>query len=316
MNKQAALFSAALIALAACTPPVADNNPAGPEPDVLATIAHNESVAVGAEGVVYFTEMATRTIGGFTPGEGLFNCRSNSNRASGLAFDSEGRLVVAEVSTGRRREPRVTRTDMTTGSEEVLATSYQGQPFNGPNDVAVDSRGNVFFTDPGDSAPAGVYRIDLDGSLTRILTAPDIEWPNGIAISPDDRTLYLGESSSAEDGNRLIRAYDLARDGSVSNMRVVFLYQGGHGPDGIALDIEGNLYVAAGSNRRWRQDGPVGLRPGIHVISPEGQVLRVFPVYEDYITDCAFGGPDGKTLYITAGRSLLSVRTEIAGARR
>ena len=147
-------------------------------------------------------------------------------------------------------------------------------------------------------------------------TVPDIKRPNEVVVSIDDRFLYLGESSSAENGNRLVRAYDLAEDGSVSNMRVLFRYRGKHGPDGLAVNSAGNLYVAGGANLNWRKGDRDGPPPGIHVLTPAGRLLHTYPVYEDYISDCAFGGPDRKTLYITAGKSLFSVRTEIAGTRR
>jgi gluconolactonase len=313
--RAAVVLLSALIFATACRQDSPEARSAA-EPELLAAIAHNEGVAVNADGVLYFSEMATRTIVGFAPGKGLFNFREDSNRASGLAFDNQGRLVACEVSTPSRKEPRVTRTEMATGEVEILATGFEGQPFNGPNGVTVDSRDRIYFTDPGSSVPSSVYRIDLDGSLSRIVSVPDIEWPNGVVVSPNDRTLYVGESGSAEEGNRLIRAYELSTDGSVSNMRVVYRYEGPHGPDGMSVDVAGNLYVAAGSNLNWRKGHQAGPPPGIHVISPDGEVLGNQPVYEDYITDCAFGGPDMKTLYITAGKSLFSVRTEIAGTRR
>src|SRR6185436_12089411 len=117
----------------------------------------------------------------------------------------------------REMKPRVTRTHMKTGNVEVLADSFEGKPFVGPNDVTMDSQRRLYFTDlPG----GAVYRIDVDGKLSRILNAPDIQRPNGIQISPDDKTLYLVEANQLEGGARMLRAYDLQPDGTVKNMRV------------------------------------------------------------------------------------------------
>ena len=99
--------------------------------------------------------------------------------------------------------PRITRTDLKTGKMEILATQFQGKPLRGPNDVTMDGKGRLYFTD---MAGVAVYRIDPSGQLARILAAPDIQRPNGIQISPDDKTLYLIEANGADSGARMIRA--------------------------------------------------------------------------------------------------------------
>ena len=162
----------------------------------------------------------------------------------------------------------------------------------------------------------GVYRVDLDGSITQILTEPDIERPNGIVISPDDRTLYLIETAQQAGGARMIRAYDLAQDGSVSNMRVFHDFYPGRSGDGMTIDSEGNLYVAAGLNRLRETSETLDTVAGVHVFSPEGELLEHIPIPEDTITNVAFGGDDLRTLYVTAGKTLFRINTDIQGTRR
>jgi gluconolactonase len=298
------------VLLAACSPrPQPVETVTGPDPDVVAVIAFTEGPTVDADGNVYFTETRGERILKFTPGKGVTTFRENSNAANGLIFDGQWRLIACEGGA----KPRVTRTDLSTGKIEVLAESYEGQPLGSPNDVTLDSKGRIYFTDYRGKS---IYRIDPDGKLARILTAPQIEVPNGIVISPDDKTLYHVESNSAEGGARMIRAWDLSEDGTVSNMRVFYNFYPGRSADGISIDVEGNVYAAAGLNRPRGTSETLDTKPGIHVISPQGKLLKYYPIWEDTITNCAFGGPDMKTLYVTAGKTLFAIRTGIAGTRR
>jgi len=291
-----------------CSPPGRDTL-TGPEAQVVAVVAFTEGPTVDDEGNVYFTETRSERILKFTPGKGVTTFRENSNGANGLIIDPQGRLIACEGGA----RPRLTRTDLATGRVEVLAESYRGEPLESPNDVTLDSKGRIYFTDYRGKA---IYRIDADGTLHRILAAPQIEVPNGIVISPDDKTLYHVESNPAEGGARMIRAWDLAEDGSVSNMRVFYNFYPGRSADGLAIDVEGNVYAAAGLNRRRGTSETLDTRPGIHVISPQGRLLRYYPIWEDTVTNCAFGGPDLRTLYVTAGKTLFAIRTEVAGTRR
>ncbi|MGE0444085.1 MAG: SMP-30/gluconolactonase/LRE family protein [Vicinamibacterales bacterium] len=144
-------------------------------------------------------------------------------------------------------------------------------------------------------------------------------------IAPDDRTLYIIESGAAPDGARMIRAFDLAAGGTARNGRVLFDFPGRSG-DGMSVDVDGNLYVAAGLNepappgalaaaRAWTADALM-TRAGVYVISPAGRLLRFIPIAEDVITNTAFGGADMKTLYVTAGRTLFRLQNPIAGLPR
>jgi gluconolactonase len=284
-------------------------------------VAFTEGPAVDAEGSVFFTETTSHRIMKLSPGGKLSVFREKSNAANGLLFDDQWRLIACEGSNLEINRPRVTRTDMKTGKIDVLAEFYEGKRLNAPNDVTKDSKGRLYFTDfdrPGPErwGTPGVYRIDPDGKVARLLTSPAIQRPNGIVISPDDRTLYLVEANGAEGGARMIRAYDLGTDGSLKNMRVFHNFYPGRSADGLAIDTQGNVYAAAGLNRRRGTHETLDTKPGVHVFSPQGKLLRYIPIWEDTITNCAFGGADMKTLYVTAGKTLFQVRVDVPGTRR
>ena len=295
---------------------------AAQELEVATSLAMTEGPTVDREGNVYFTEIMSQRIMRFGTDGVLSIYRDGSNAANGLLIDPQGRLIACEGSTSAtaqrngltvRGTPRVTRTDLATGQMEILAETYNGAPLVGPNDVTIDGRGRLYFTDFGGAA---VYRIDAPGTLTRILAAPDIQRPNGIQIAPDDTTLYLVEANGAEGGARMIRAYDLLPDGTVRNMRVHYDFSPGRGADGLSVDTQGNLYASAGMHRTRSTAETLATQTGVYVISPRGTLLRFVPVPEDYITNNAFGGPDMKTLYVTAGKTLYRLRTEIPGLPR
>lgn len=292
---------------------------AAQEPQLAATLTFTEGPTVAPDGSVYFTEVVNQRIMKLGTDGKLTIFRENSNVANGLLFDPEGRLIACEGATFQRPGvkvsgiPRVTRTNMKTGQIEVLAESFEGKPLTGPNDVTIDSKGRLYFTELGGAA---VYRLDAPGKIARILAAPDVQNPNGIQISPDDRTLYLVEANQAQGGARLIRAYDLQADGSVINMRVHFDFSPGRSADGMSIDTKGNLWAAAGLNHTRGTSETLDTKCGVHVISPQGKRIQFIPIVEDTITNTAFGGVDMKTLYITAGKNLYQVRTDIAGLPR
>ena len=292
------------------------------ELEIATSVSMLEGPAVDAEGNVYFTDILTQRIMRFSK-DGKFSIfREKSNIANGLVIDPQGRLVAAEGAASPTAErsgmatggiPRVTRTDLKTGKVEVLADRYNGKPLSGPNDVTIDAKGRLYVTD---STGGAVYRIDAPGKIARILAAPEIQRPNGIQISPDDKTLYLVEANGAQGGARMIRAYDLLPDGTVKNMRVFYNFYPGRSADGMSIDTRGNLYAAAGMHRTRGTAETLDTKCGVYVISPQGKLLKFIPVPEDYLTNTAFGGPDMKTLYITAGKTLYKVRNDIAGLPR
>jgi gluconolactonase len=280
------------------------------EPRVEKPVAFLEGPAATGDGTVYFTNTEAEQILRWDPGaRALTVFRDRSNGTNGLRFDREGRLIACERN-------RVTRIDTRTRAVTVLADGYEGKPFGVPNDVEVDLRGRIYFTSrfvAGDSGANGVYRIDPDGKITRILASPAIDMPNGLATSPDDRIFYLIDADGRAGRARRIRAYDLRPDGSVANDRLLHDFFPGRSGDGMRIDAEGNLYVAAGLHRPRGTSETLDTRPGIHVISPSGKLLDWVETPEDTITNCAFGGPDWRTLYIACGKLLLSVRTRIPG---
>jgi gluconolactonase len=288
-------------------------------PEVATTVAFTEGPTVDRNGNVYFTDIITQRILKLSADGVLSIFRENSNVANGLLIDPQGRLIACEGAAFERPgvklkgTPKVTRTELATGRVEVLADSFDGKPLVGPNDVTIDGQGRLYFTELNGAA---VYRIDGPGKVARILAAPDVRSPNGIQISPDDRTLYLIESNQAQGGPRLIRRYDLQPDGTVRNMRVHYDFSPGRSGDGMSIDTQCNLYVSAGMNQLRGTSETLATKTGVYVISPDGKLLKMFPIAEDFITNNAFGGSDMKTLYVTAGKTLYKLRTDIAGLPR
>ena len=167
--------------------------------------------------------------------------------------------------------------------------------------------------DPSKGNVNAVYRIDPDGMVDQVLKWPDIHMPNGIVTSPDNSTLYLIEAHPDADQHRDIRAYDIHEDGSLGNERVLIDFYPGRSGDGMCIDAEGNLYVAAGLHATRETSETLDTRPGIHVISPQGELLAYQPTPVDTVTNCAFGGRDLRSLYITCGKFLVRMRSKIAG---
>ena len=303
---------------AATTAP-AQSSSSAPQAEIATTVAFTEGPAVDRDGSVYFTDIINERIMKLGADGVLSIYRERSNVANGLLIDPQGRLVACEgglferPGVKRQGTPRLTRTDLKSGKIETIASGYEGKPFSAPNDVTIDSKGRLYFTD---LAGAAVYRLETSGTVVRILTAPDVQRPNGIQVSPDDRTLYLIEANQAKDGARMIRAYDLQPDGTVRNMRVHYNFYPGRSADGMSIDSEGNLYASAGMNQLRGSSETLDTKTGVYVISPAGKLVKFIPIPEDFITNNAFGGADMKTLYVTAGKTLYKVRTDVAGLPR
>ena len=292
----------------------------GQQVEVATSIAFTEGpTADPASGDIFFTDQANNRIMRLAINGKLSSFRHPANYANGLVFDPHGRLIACESGDpSAATPPRITRTYVDTGRIEILTDNFEGKRFVGPNDVTFDGHGRIYFSDKPatNTGQGGVYRIDVDGRVTRILAPPAIEVPNGLIISPDDRTFYLVEANTAKKGARMIRAYDLEADGTVKNMRVFHNFYPGRSGDGMSIDVKGNLYVAAGLNTLRGTSETLDTKPGIHVFAPSGKMLKFIPISEDLVTNCAFGGADLKTLYVTAGKTLFKVTTEIEGTRR
>ena len=274
-----------------------------------------EGPAVDRNGIVYFTNVPAEKILAWDPRKKKLSVfRENSNKTNGLLFAPNGDLLACEGGLGR-----VTRTDMRTGKISVLASEFNGFPLAAPNDLALDAAGRVYFTSrPGTDDPTkgnvnAVYRIETNGKLSQILHWPNIHMPNGIVTSPDDKTLYVIEAHPDAKLNRNIMAYDLDKQGRISNGRVHINFYPGRSGDGMCIDAEGNLYVAAGLHKTRKTSETLDTRPGIHVVSPAGKVVDFVETPVDTLTNCAFGGDGLKTLYATCQQYLVSIRTQIPG---
>lgn len=240
---------------------------------------------------------------------------SPNGQVTGNKFDRDGNLLmVSRAMFGTRS---LIKRDMKTGKATLMAARYEGRPFNSMNDLAIAPDGTVFFTDPrflGDeprSQPVyGVYAVDKDLNVT--LTLGNVQKPNGVAVSPDGKTLYVAEHyinndnlftyDESEDliyGPMRVLAYDLDGSKVTSKPRVVVNYDSHDGPDGMVTDTHGNLYVAS------RAEGHIG----IEIFSPKGELIDFVPTPVKP-TNVALGhGEFRNKLYITAGGSLFVIDT-------
>jgi gluconolactonase len=301
----------------------ADLFPKDAKVTAAAVVCFLEGPAVDADGNVFFSDIAGNRIMKMDAKGTVSVFRADSGRTNGNCFDAKGRLVSCEGGEQGPGRRRIVRTDMKTGGVTVLTDKYDGKRYNSPNDLCVDSQGRIWFTDPRYGADRsdlemdveGVYRIDPDGKVTRVLTQKEVDRPNGIAVTADAKTLYVIDSHPKVGGNRKIWAFAIGPDGSLKDRRLVYDFGKARGGDGMKLDVKGNLWVAAGINQpRGNEGETLEVPAGVYVISPEGKLLGRIPISEDLITNLAFGGPDLKTLYVTAGKTLYRFPVNVAGA--
>ena len=272
---------------------------------------------------ILFTHIPTSRIMRYDPNshtgagaitDAITEIRGGANHTNGLAFDNRGNLFGC-CSGGRA----IVRFD-DDGSNATVADRVDGQKLNTPNDLAIDRRGRIWFTNPwnaGNIDPSEVEELDNrsvlradpqpDGSYTVTRVTFDTTMPNGVLVSPDQRTLYVAESNSERmDLNRELRAYPINEDGSLgayvtlhsfgrdSDSRSDAVPNSVHrGIDGMCLDADGNIVATAG----WELGGP---GPMIYVFSPTGRVLETHPIACNRPTNCCFGGPGLTTLYVTS----------------
>ncbi len=250
--------------------------------------------------------------------------RENTNCANGLTFDAHGRLYGCEggAAIDARRVVRYNPD----GSVTVLADRYEGKRLNIPNDIVVDLEGRIWFTDPYYEGAAGpwsfdrankelehdsVYRLDPqpDGSHSITRVTFDTTRPNGLLFSLDYNTLYVAQSGREPTEARQLRAYPVKSDRTLGTAEILHDFGEHRGIDGMRLDTEGNIIATAG----WELGGP---GPMIYVFSPSGEVLEMHPVPCRRPTNCAFGGEDLTTLYVTTIEGfLLRAHTERVGRR-
>jgi gluconolactonase len=248
-------------------------------------------------GWLVFSDIPANELKKWTSSGGLTTWRTPSNNANGNAFDHDGRLVSCEH--GSRS---VTRTDKD-GLVETLVMSYDGKKFNSPNDLAITRAGIIYFTDPSYGIPKGeakeqggqfVYRFDpTTKDIKPIIT--EIDMPNGIAFSPDEKLLYVADSGKTKD----VRVYPVKPDGAVGEGKV-FCHLDNGAPDGIRIDADGRLWSSAGD--------------GVRVYGTDGTLIGTILTPEAAANLC-FGGAEGKTLFITARTSLYAIDTLVTQAK-
>lgn len=284
-----------------------------------------EGPAAAPDGSIYFSDITNPATTGmqvghiwrYDPKDGAAKIfRSPSGQSNGLEFDAAGRLVAAEGGNAGGR--RITRTDMSTGRATALALNYNGRAFNSPNDLTIDETGRIWFTDPRYSGPEpieqsvmGVYRIDTNGTVA--LAIANAGKPNGVVVSPDQKTLYVASNDNGamgplpqgvppQPGRRAVLAYDIGADGNATFRNVLVEWSSG-GPDGIAVDVEGNVWVAVASAQS----------PSVCAYSPAGKELGCIAIPE-VPSNVAFGrGNESRMLYVTARTSLYRVRVGADG---
>ena len=248
-------------------------------------------------GFLVFSDIPNNELKKWSQAGGLETFRKPSQNINGNTTDSAGRLVSAE-HTGRRIS--LTEKDGTVNS---VVDVFDGKKFNSPNDVVVKSDGTVWFTDPPYGLAKGatkeqegnyVFRFDPQGKTTTIV-AKDADMPNGLCFSPDEKKLYLADSGKPHH----IRVYEVKADGTLANSQVFCVIDKG-GPDGIRCDAEGRIWSSAGD--------------GVHVFATDGSLVGKILVPEPPANLC-FGGADGKTLFITARKSLYSIPVLVGGAK-
>jgi gluconolactonase len=255
--------------------------------------------------------------------EGKTRIYSKGAGTNGLLFDREGRLLACDSEN--RRMIRLEAD----GKLTVLTDRFQGKRYNTPNDLTLDSQNRLYFSDPRygnrkgmeitdeqGRTVEGVYRLDPDGKVTRVI-GREVERANGVLVSPDDRYLYVADNNNdTRGGARKLWRFALRRDGSVdlTSKKLLHDWGKGRGPDGLKQDQKGRLYVAAGLNKPNPPFEPAeDVKGGIYVLSPDGKQLAFLAVPCDEVTNCAFGGSEFKTLYITAGGTLYSIGTMTPG---
>lgn len=277
--------------------PIPGVGPTGKVVKLHGNFKFTEGPAADKDGNVYFTDIPDQKIYKVDTKGKLSVFREGSNHANGLMFNAKGELVACEM------DGAIVALSPDGKERRVLADKYDGKRFNAPNDLVIDKAGGVYFTDPHFRAPTplpqkvrGVYYIAADGKVTRVVE--DLPAPNGVILSPDEKTLYVIPTLSAD-----MMAYPVEGPGKLGKGRVFCsLQQGkgkkGSGGDGLTVDTKGNLYITSGL--------------GLQVFSPEGKLLGII-AFPEVPANVTFGGPDRRTLYVTARTSLYTVEMEATG---
>ncbi|QDV35283.1 SMP-30/gluconolactonase/LRE family protein [Tautonia plasticadhaerens] len=264
--------------------------PTGPMRQVATGLVFTEGPASDADGNLYFTDVRGNTVYKVDAEGNLSAFLEGSEGCNGLMVDPSGTIIACQGGA-----KRVIAIDPETKEITVLADAFEGQPFDRPNDLVLDRQGGVYFTDPGQGA---VYYIDAERNVSRILVG--LPRPNGVLLGPRGTNLYVLPSGSPE-----VLSYPLEGPGKPGEKVVLceLRQQEGtepRGGDGLTVDERGVLYLTQPA------------LSSIQVVAPNGNTLGFIKVPEAP-SNCAFGGPDGKTLFITARTSVYAVPMEAKG---
>lgn len=245
------------------------------------------------------------------------NIVKNKMQTNGIIPTSDNHLIVCDMFGNR-----IIKIDTNGNILKVIADTYNGKSIDGPNDLVMDSKGGIYFTDPqfnGDAVKnqpgRSVYYLAPTGKIIRLVEPDSYAMPNGVALSPDGKTLYINNTHDDKeswdvnsDKENFIWAYDIQEDGSIANKRrfaelyltanILDLKEKSSGADGMKVDVNGNLYVATYA--------------GIQIFNNSGEFVGIINL-PDYPVNCAFGGSDRKTLYITTHDKVYSIQTNIEG---
>ncbi|EMI55302.1 SMP-30/gluconolactonase/LRE family protein [Rhodopirellula sallentina] len=274
--------------------------PLGPIERFATGFQFTEGPAVMSDGKLYFTDIPNNAIQSFDSSGFLSLFTGESNHANGLWPLSDDKLLACEM------DGAVVRYNLADGSREVLVDEYEGVRFNACNDLVVDRLGGIYFTDPHYRAPTplpqkvrAVYYLSSEGEVRRL--TGDLNAPNGIGLSLDEKTLYVIPSMQSE-----MLAFDIDEPGKLSNQREFCVLEQpegvqGTGGDGMAVDVEGNLYITT--------------HLGVQIFSPSGEALGTV-AFPERSCNVTFGGDDFKTMIVTAQTSVYVVPMPIAGSRR
>ena len=282
-----------------------------------------EGVAAAADGTMYFSDFAQpfdarpARVMKFDPASGktVIHC-PDSKMSNGLMFSREGRLFACCASPlgGARALVEITPD----GQVKVVVGKFEGKRFNSPNDIVIDPKGRIFFSDPKYVGPEkleldhmSVYRYDPDGSLHRLMT--NVDKPNGVILAPGARRLYVAETDNgtaqaetdtdAKRGRMTLNAFRVKKDGTLGSKKVLVDFGDQLGIDGMTVDQQGHIFAAVRSEERF----------GIRIYSPEGKELGYIQTPE-LPTNCCFGkGKGQQTLYITAGGGLYRIGLKVTG---
>lgn len=300
MRRVPMLLPVALCCLAGAPLPASELSElvGGPVEKIVGDCKFTEGPAWHPQGFLLFTDIPNNRIVRVNADGSHSDWMTQSGGANGLMCDQAGNVYAAQGDLQRVVRLRVGAN----GQPEIaamLAESFDGKPFNKPNDLAIDTEGGLYFTDPNyrqqpPSQPVqGVYYVSAAGKVTRVVA--DLPRPNGILVSPDGKTLYVANIEQ-----RKIVAYPIVAAGQLSAPTVLFTGDetlDGNGPDGMALDVHGNIYATYKS---------------VVVVSNSGDLIGRIEVPEKP-ANCAFGGTDNQTLYITARTSLYKAPMKVAG---